>query len=308
MRIFSELRFTKVSKILYRDRLLGAIVTEKIFQEDTLRWLYETSIGYVVFCLLINNKTFHLLYGKYQESVYSRHKISQFITQYEIDTAELALPLEKYASFNAFFTRQLQPSARPFVVDEGVFCAPADGKIAVYDRLNSQTKFQVKGQDISIDSLLASSINADIYTGGAAIVLRLAPYDYHRFHFSDSGIARSAKYIQGEYHSVNPLALARVANIYCRNQRVVTQFDSDNFGKIAYIEVGALTVSSIIQTYTPGRVTRGQEKGYFQYGGSTIILLFESDRIVFDRDLREDSAQELEVRVLTGSQLGNKPQ
>ena len=295
-----------VNEILYRNRLSGEIVTERIFQESTLRWLYETPMGYLIFSLLLNNRVFHLLYAKYQKSVYSRHKIARFITQYEIDPTELALPPEKYPNFNAFFARKLKLSARPFVVDEGAFCAPADGKIIVYDRINIQTQFEIKGYDISLKSLLASSLDASIYSGGQAIVLRLAPYDYHRFHFPDSGIAHLAKYIKGEYHSVNPLALAKIPNIYSRNKRVVTQFDSDNFGKIAYIEVGALTVSSIMQTYHPGRVTRGREKGYFQYGGSTIILLFKGDRITFDRDLLQDSARNLEVRVLAGSRIGNK--
>ena len=306
---FGEFNLSKrlVGKIQYRDRLSGKIVTEKIFQENTLRWLYETSIGYMIFRLLLNRKIFHLLYGRYQDSAYSRHKIARFITQYGIDTAELTLPPEKYFSFNAFFTRQLNAMARPFVVDEHIFCSPGDGKVLVYTQLNTESQFQVKGQSISLDSLLASSINPDIYSGGAAIVLRLAPYDYHRYHFSTEGIAQPAKYIRGEYHSVNPLALAKVPDVYCRNQRAVTQFDSDNFGSIAYIEVGALTVSSIVQTYTPGRVTKGQEKGYFQYGGSTIILLFEPDRIIFERDLVRDSANGIEVQVLAGSKLGKKP-
>ena len=180
-------------KIIYRNRLSGKIVTEKIFQENTLRWLYENSIGYVVFYLLLNRKIFHLLYGKYQNSIYSRHEIPQFIIQYEINITELVLPPDKYFSFNAFFTRKLKPSARPFVVDGQVFCAPGDGKVTVYARLNSQTKFQIKGQHIYIHTLLADSINANIYSHGAALVLRLAPYDYHRFHIPANGIAQPAK-------------------------------------------------------------------------------------------------------------------
>lgn len=293
-----------MQKILYRDRLSGELITEQIFQEKILRWLYETYIGYLVWRVLLNRKIFNVLYGKYQDSAYSRHKISKFIIKYEIDLTELTLPLEKYSSFNTFFSRQLRPSARPFIPDANTFCAPGDGKVLVYSQLNSTTKIPVKNQYISLDSLLVSAINPDIYTGGSAIILRLAPYDYHRFHFPDGGIAESAKYIQGEYHSVNPIALSKVPDIYCRNQRAITQFNADNFGSIAYIEVGALTVSSIIQTYKPGRVTRGQEKGYFQYGGSTLILLFEPDKIVFDRDLVGDSAQGIEVQVLAGSKLG----
>jgi phosphatidylserine decarboxylase len=298
----------KIEKIFYRDRRSRKIITEAIFQEKILRWLYETSLGNLVFRVLLNHRIFHILYGKYQNLPYSRWKIPKFIDRYGLNTAELALSIEQYSNFNAFFSRQLKPSARPFIQGEHIFCAPGDGKLLVYSILNAKTQFQVKGQSLSLESLLAASMNTDIYSNGTAMVLRLAPADYHRFHFPDSGIARSTRYINGDYHSVNPLALAKVPDVYCRNQRAITQFESDHFGKIVYIEVGALTISSIIQTYHPGHVIRGQEKGYFQYGGSTIILLFQPGKIVFDNDLVEDSAQNLEVQVLAGSRLGSKPQ
>ncbi|PSB03018.1 archaetidylserine decarboxylase [Merismopedia glauca] len=293
-------------KILYRDRLSGELITEQIFQENILRWLYETYLGYLVWHVFLNRKIFNVIYGKYQDSSYSRHQIYRFVAKYEIDPTELILPLPEYSSFNAFFCRQLKPSVRPFIADDNTFCAPGDGKILVCSKLKYTSKIPVKNQFFSLDSLLGSSINSDIYIGGNVIILRLAPYDYHRFHFPDSGIAESAKYIKGEYHSVNPIALNKVPDIYCRNQRAITQFNSDNFGSIAYIEIGALTVSSIIQTYKPGRVNRGQEKGYFQYGGSTIILLFEPGKILFDSDLLQDSIQGIEVAVLAGSRLGKK--
>jgi phosphatidylserine decarboxylase len=162
----------------------------------------------------------------------------------------------------------------------------------------------VKGSTISIDLLLHSPIAAQLYDKGAALVLRLAPQDYHRFHFPDSGVAEPTRTIPGRYHSVNPIALARVPDVFCCNKRTVTDFQSRHFGPIAYIEIGAFRVGSIVQTYVPGEVTKGQEKGYFQFGGSTIIVLFAPDSIVFDADLMEDSAQGLEVAVKAGSHIG----
>jgi phosphatidylserine decarboxylase len=290
--------------IFYRDRRSGEIVTETIFQENTLRWLYETAWGHLVFRLFLNHKLFHILYGSYQNLPQSRHRIPEFVNRYGIDITELTLPITDYPSFNAFFSRQLQPYARPFTTSPQVFCAPGDGKVWVYPQLYRHMPLAVKGQSIRLDALLPSSIDTNRYHNGAALVLRLAPQDYHRFHFPDGGLAQAAAYIPGEYHSVNPLALTKVPAVYCRNQRVITQVDTDHFGRIAYVEVGALTVSSIVQTYQPGRVSKGQEKGYFQYGGSTLILLFEPEQIIFDADLVQDSAQGMETHVLAGSPLG----
>jgi phosphatidylserine decarboxylase len=295
-------------EVSYRDRETGKIVSEKIFSEKTLRWLYEDALGFKVFNYLLNNRIFCGLYGKSQDLPTSRKKIKEFVAQYQINTEEIELPLSSYRSFNAFFSRRLKPEARPFVTNPDVFCAPGDGKVLAYPFLAEETRIPVKGASITLESLLASEVTAKTYRGGAALIVRLAPYDYHRFHFPDLGEASPAKNIKGQYHSVNPIALAKVPDLFCRNKRSVTEFGSQNFGRIAYIEVGAITVGSIVQTYRPGIVNKGQEKGYFQYGGSTLVLLFEPGAIAFDQDLIRDSAQNREVQVLAGSQLGTKSQ
>ena len=294
------------TEVRYRDRQTNKIVTENIFAETTLRWLYEDYLGFQVFNYLLNNQAFCWLYGKYQDLPITRPKIAEFVSQHQINLEEIELPLESYQNFNAFFSRQLKPNARPFIPDSDIFCAPGDGKILVYPQLQAETQIPVKRASITLESLLASEITAQTYYGGSALILRLAPYDYHRFHFPDAGKASPARYIEGQYHSVNPIALSKIPDIYCLNKRAVTDFYSQNFGRIAYIEIGAITVGSIMQTYKPGIVTKGQEKGYFQYGGSTLVLLFEPGEIAFDEDLIRDSAQSLEVSVLAGSQLGRK--
>lgn len=294
------------TEVRYRDRQKGNIITENIFAETTLRWLYEDSLGFRVFSYLLNNRVFCWLYGKSQDLSLTRHKIAKFVSEHQINPKEIELPLESYQNFNAFFSRKLKPNARPFIPDSTVFCAPGDGKVLVYPQLQQATRIPVKGTSITVESLLASEVAAQTYYGGSALIVRLAPYDYHRFHFPDRGKASNPRYIKGKYHSVNPIALTKVPDIYCRNHRAVTEFYADNFGCIAYIEIGAITIGSIIQTYQPGMVAKGQEKGYFQYGGSTIVLLFEPGAIAFDDDLIQDSAQNIEVSVLAGSQLGTK--
>ena len=301
--IFQTSSKTEVS---YRDRQNGAIVTENILAENTLRWLYENWLGFQVLSYLLNNRAFCWLYGKSQNLPFTRRKILNFVNQYQINVSEIELPLKSYPNFNAFFSRKLQLNARPFADDATILCAPGDGKVLVYPQLQAQTQIPVKGSFITIESLLASKTAAQNYIGGSALVVRLSPYDYHRFHFPDWGKAEPSRYIPGKYHSVNPIALNKIPDVYCRNYRATTEFCSRNFGRIAYIEIGAITIGSIVQTYQPGTIQKGQEKGYFQYGGSTLVLLFERNKIVFDEDLIRDSAQNLEVRVLAGSRLGKK--
>lgn len=297
---------TNTREIYYRDRQTGEILRENNASAKILRFFYEDAWGFPIFRYLLNNQVFCWLYGKYQDSPLSRSKINNFVTHHNINVAEIELPLDNYRSFNEFFSRRLKPQTRPFINNPDVFCSPCDGKVLVYPRLTDKTSIPVKGAWLSLESLLSSKTISQTYEHGSALIVRLAPYDYHRFHFPVDGEASCARKIQGEYHSVHPIALNKVANIFCRNQRSVTELFSPNFGKIADIEVGAITIGSIVQTYQPGIITKGQEKGYFQYGGSTIILIFEPNAIAFDEDLIRDSAQNLEVQVLAGSQIGRK--
>lgn len=294
------------TEVFYRDRQTGRLVKEKIFAENTLRWFYENPFGFQIFNFLLNNQIANSIYGKIYDSASSRNKIQKFVSQYGIDLEEVELPLSDYLTFNAFFSRRLKAEARPFCSNPEFFSSPSDGKVLVYPNLEEKNRIPVKGSLITLSSLLGSEAIAEPYQNGSALIIRLAPYDYHRFHFPDDGEASYPRNIKGKYHSVNPIALAKVPNLFCQNKRTITEFNSQNFGKISYVEIGALTVGSIIQTYTPGQVKKGQEKGYFQYGGSTLVLLFEPDAIAFDNDLIEDSKKNLEVHVLTGNCVGQK--
>jgi phosphatidylserine decarboxylase len=286
--------------VRYRKRDSGEIVEEAIFSERTLRWFYGHPVGWLVFNGLLNNRAFCDWYGRQMDRPKTAARIPGFIAQFGIDMAE-AVPAE-YASFNAFFTRRLVPGARPFDPDPRALCSAGDGKLLVYPELADDVRLPIKGTACSPAALLAGDASA--FAGGAALVLRLAPYDYHRFHFPDGGTAQAARQVPGGYHSVNPIALARVPNLFCKNKRDVTLVDTDHFGRVAIIEVAAITIGTIVQTYAPGRVERGQEKGYFQYGGSTVVVLFQKGRVRFDADLVADSAAGTEVAVRCGSRIG----
>jgi phosphatidylserine decarboxylase len=291
----------------FRDRQNGQLVPESIPAEGALRWFYRTRLGYLLTRFCARRASFCRLYGWWQNRPSSCRQILPFAARHRIDLAEVELPPDQYPSFNAFFSRRLKPEVRPFVQAPEVLCAPADGKALVCPCLGAHTLLPVKGAQVAVAQILDSEEEARPYAGGAALVVRLAPYDYHRFHFPDSGQAGSARYLGKKYHSVNPLALERVPRIFALNRRVLTFLEADHFGRVAYVEVGAFAVGSMVQTYAPGPVARGQEKGYFQFGGSTLVLFFEPARVVFDSDLLRDSAQGLEVHVKTGSQIGRRP-
>jgi phosphatidylserine decarboxylase len=292
--------------VQYRDRQTDRLVKEKIQSEKELRFLYETSVGFQVLNRCFNNSAFCKIYGKLKDTAGSRQKILPFVQQHEINLDEIELSIDQYRSFNHFFTRRLKPEARPFVKHPSVFCSPADSKLLIFNNIQAKTTLKVKGIVLSVVELLNDSIAAQRYQGGTALVFRLAPYDYHRFHFPVTGIAQESRLISGRYDSVNPIALNQVPDVFCRNQRSVTTIETSNFGQITMVEVGALTVGSIVQTYQPNHVKKGDEKGYFQYGGSTIIILLEAVKIVLDADLIRDSEQCLEVHVLAGSQIGKQ--
>ncbi len=290
--------------VRYRHRQSGELIVERAPGLGLLRWLYGTRSGGLCLSLLVRYRLFSDFYGWWQKRSFTRRNIRTFIERYGIDSAEMEYPPEHYASFNDFFIRRLKADARPFDSAAEVLCSPADGKVLVYPHLATGALLPIKGGFISLSTLLGQKVDIEPYVGGAAVIVRLAPYDYHRFHFPDGGEVIETHSVTGHYHSVNPLALEKTPEIFCLNKRSICQLRSPNFGHIALIEVGALNVSSIVQTHEIGAVTRGQEKGYFQFGGSTLVLLFEAESIAFDADLIADSATGLEVHVRTGERLG----
>ena len=149
--------------------------------------------------------------------------------------------------------------------------------------------------------------HAEKYAGGVCLILRLCPTDYHRFHFIDNGIPSETINIKGSYYSVNPVALDKIPKLFCQNKREYSIFHSENFGDILHIEVGASCVGTIIQSYTPNKeITKGDEKGYFKFGGSTTILFFEKNTVVIDKDILEQTSLGFECKVNLGDKIGHK--
>ncbi|ABR50278.1 phosphatidylserine decarboxylase [Alkaliphilus metalliredigens QYMF] len=294
--------------IYYIDRNTGKKEKEVVAGDRFLRWLHDRKSGATALELLIKRKWFSTLYGKMQDQPFSRKKIAKFVSDLSIDLTEAdRKSIGDYRHFNDFFTRKLKKEARPICEALDAFASPADGRLLAYADIDQDKMIQVKGMNYTLKALFQDEDLAKGYHGGSCIVIRLNPSDYHRFHFPDGGIPHEYTAIKGQYYSVNPIALNRIAEVYCQNKRELTLFQSDEFGQIAYFEVGATCVGSIIQTYQPKqRVEKGDEKGYFKFGGSTVILLMEKGHIKIDEDIINNTNRGFETKVNMGEKIGGK--
>jgi phosphatidylserine decarboxylase len=296
-----------VDKILFYDRYSKTIKTEKVYGDRALRWIYSTMLGRVSLNVLVKRAIFSRWYGWKMDQAASREKIGPFIEQFELDPDEFAEDWRDFKSFNEFFYRRLKPDARPIDHDPNTVVFPADGRHLCIPDLSTSDGLFVKGQMFSLEELLGSSELANKYSRGSLLLSRLCPVDYHRFHFPVAGYVGESRLIKGPLYSVNPIALRQNINILATNKRSITELDSERFGKVLLIEVGATCVGSICQTYSPRTtVKKGDEKGYFKFGGSSTITIFEPGVIRFDEDLTYHSAQMREVFARMGDRIGAK--
>lgn len=284
----------------YIERESGTIKTEKVLGEGWLVWLYNNPVGEATMFTLVKRKFVSDWYGKMMDSPSSVEKIKSFVEEYNIDLS--IAQKQKFISFNDFFTRKLIVNARPIDTAENVIVSPADGKVLAYQNI-SNSDFIIKGFRFDINSFFNDNELAKEYEDGSLMIIRLAPYDYHRFHFPVSGKITATKKIEGDLYSVNPIALREMAEIFFLNKREYISISTAHFGNVIMAEVGATMVGSIIQTNENNIIEKGQEKGYFKFGGSTVVLLFEKDRIQIDKDLIENTANGLETEVKMGERI-----
>lgn len=275
--------------------------------EALVRYVYERFFGRALRRSLLTRPLFSRAYGRWQSSSASRRAIARVVRDLAIAMDDYVSPAGGFVSFNDFFTRKLKPGARPIDPDPNRLVSPADGRLFAFADLQGDTLLPAKGRHISLARLLGGPEHARPFHDGAAFIVRLCPSDYHRFHFPCAGVAGPPRLLRGPLESVNPYALARGRAILDHNQRQVTMIDSPRFGRVAYVEVGALCVGRMVQTFQPGPVEAGQEKGYFEFGGSTVVLVFEPGRLRFDPDLLEHSGRGIETLVRMGEGIGVAP-
>ncbi|MEZ6092237.1 MAG: phosphatidylserine decarboxylase [Pirellulaceae bacterium] len=294
-----------VEPIVYFDRYRKSLETEKVYGDAFLRWAYATAPGRLTLHTIVKRLWFSQWYGWRMNRASSRAKIAPFIEAFDVDASEFAQPWDQFESFNDFFSRRLTSAARPIDSDPSSAVFPADGRHLCVPNLSKCDGLIVKGEVLDLPTLLRDAELAKRYAQGSLLISRLCPVDYHRFHFPVGGVAGTSRLLNGPLLSVNPIALRQNIQILATNRRRLTVLESDRFGKVLLLEIGATCVGGICQTYQAGaRVEKGSEKGYFYFGGSSTITIFEPNCIQFDDDLIENSLQQRELYARMGDHMG----
>lgn len=294
-----------MGEVVYVDRRTGEKVVESVMGDGALRFAYETLLGRTLWSVLFGSKFLSAVLGRRYDSPKSKKAIRELVAIPGCRAEEAEKPIEDYACFNEFFTRRLKPGSRP--LGDGVV-SPADGRLMLYLDADADKPFPLKGARRNLREVFGPAGAPDVSSGRYDIcVVRLAPVDYHRYHFPCACTTPDpVKVIPGKYHSVNPIALLRYPDVYANNERQIVRCDTD-FGPLWLVDVGAFGVGTIVQTYGEGLHAKGDEKGYFKFGGSTVILIVPHGSLRFDDDLVANSAAGLETRVLCGERIATIP-
>lgn len=255
-------------------------------ESGLVRFLYGTGFGRVLLKGLSRPSVSRAV-GKFLDTQCSAVLNKPFIKRNGID---LSLYEDtKYRSFNDCFTRKILPQNRPVDMTPSTLVSPCDGRLSVYD-IDGNEVIPVKQSCYSIASLLRDGDLAEKYNGGKCVVIRLCVNNYHRYIYIDNCKKGENVYIKGVLHTVRPTALERYP-VFTENCREYTVMETENFGTVTEVEVGALLVGKIENHHGAGKYTRGEEKGLFLYGGSTVILLFEKGAVTLNPKFSQDETE-----------------
>ncbi|MDR2603380.1 MAG: archaetidylserine decarboxylase [Puniceicoccales bacterium] len=293
-----------MKEVVFFNRYTNAVEEEKIVGELWIRLAYSTAIGRLATALLFKRKLFSVLFGKFASSLASRKKIKPFVKKYNLKSDSFEKKVNEFTSFNDFFIRKLKPSARPISPKSNTITAPTDGRHLAYVNMKNLSPFFIKGEQLSVEDLIIDKATAKKFTNGSVLISRLSPIDYHRFHFPIACVPNKTFLIRGEYSPIHPMAMNGMIDTFLRNKKTSTLLHTENCGNILMVEIGAMCVGSIRQTFVPKKpVLKGDEKGYFEFGGSTVILIFENGRVQFSDDILENTASGVETYVLMGDEV-----
>ena len=267
---------------------------------DSLNFLYKTIPGRF-FLKLWTTRPVSKICGAFLDSRLSFFLINGFAKKNHINIDDYEL--DDVKTFNQFFRRKIKQGKRPFDMDKGHLPSPCDGLLTVYKIDDKGTVIPVKQSHYTISSLLQNSALASKYNGGTCLVFRLCVDNYHRYAYPVSGTKGRNIFIPGVLHTVRPIALEAFP-VFTQNSREYTVIQSEDFGQVIQMEVGAMLVGRIVNLQEEGTVERSAEKGFFEYGGSTIILILEKDRLKLRSDILKNSAEGKETPVLMGEFIG----
>lgn len=268
----------------------------------TLSFLYDSRIGRILLKPLVSSSLVSNIVGSFMDSRISKIIIPSFIKNNNININDYED--KKYKSFNDFFIRKIKSDKREIIIDDNSFISPCDSKLTCYS-IDENLLFEVKKSIYSVDSIIKDKKTSSKYKNGYALVFRLSPDDYHRYCFIDDGKIINNYKISGFFHTVNPIVYDKHM-VFKENSRECTLIKTKNFGNAMYIEVGALLVGKIKNIKIFATVSKGEEKGYFMYGGSTIVLLVESNKVKIDNEILKNSKKGIETIVRYGEKIGNK--
>jgi phosphatidylserine decarboxylase len=262
-------------------------------------FLYKNIFGRIV--LKVANKRFvSNIGGYYLSRKRSTKYIKNFIKDNNIDMSDYED--KEYTSFNDFFSREIKEGKRNFSKDNKEFCSPSDSKLLVYTIKDQE--FTIKNKKYTLERILRDDNLAKEYKNGYFLVFRLSVDDYHRYSYIDNGTLLSKKEIKGVFNTVAPIAFDK-HKVYEENHRKYEVLDTENFGKIVQMEVGALMVGRIVN-HEKRNFIRGEEKGYFLFGGSTIVILVKENIIKIDKDILENSNNNIETKVKLGERIAKR--
>ncbi|MEG0227818.1 MAG: phosphatidylserine decarboxylase [Lachnospiraceae bacterium] len=284
----------------YIDRK-GKITIEESKQDQLLEWLYGHALGRAVLKLLVQ-PILSKIGGWFLNTKLSLCFVKPFVKSNGIDLS--VCKKQSFDSYNDFFKRKLKVRQRPVCQNENIVVSPCDGKLSVYD-IGENCQFRIKHTVYTVQSLLHSKKLAESFQGGMACVFRLTVDDYHRYIYIDDGVKTKNHKIEGILHTVNPIA-NDFYPIYKENAREFCLLNSAHFGKILVMEVGALMVGKICNDHEDCVVKKGVEKGHFEFGGSTIVVLFQKNQVLLDADILENTKQGYEIIVKMGEGIGKK--
>tara|TARA_Y100001970_G_C14229323_1_gene857632 strand:+ start:542 stop:1465 length:924 start_codon:yes stop_codon:yes gene_type:complete len=300
---------TSSNEILFIDRETKKLKVEKVYGQWFLNLIYKNFLG-KFFRFLFTNKFFSYLYGLLQDIPLSKGKYENFIKTFDIKMEEFELdnPHEEvpYKTFNDFFIRKFKQGKRVFTDTPHSLPAFSEGRYFVYQEINDFLSFPIKGIYLRPKDILGEENPwGSQFEGASLIISRLCPVDYHRFHFPDQGKIIKRYRLKGLLESVNPIGLRYNQKLYLKNERQISLLETKYFGKMAFIEVGAICVGKIIQTKKVNlNFERGEEKGYFLFGGSSILVFIEKGKVIFDEDILENTKNHQETFIKLGSQIG----
>ena len=298
------------NEITYFNRSSQQLETELVYGDEAIKFIYDNSIGQML-APLVASKSISQLYGGYQDLPVSRNKVKPFVKKFGIDLSiykagslKRRNKVDSYKNFNEFFIREFEENQRSFLDSDTQMPAFSEARYFGHAHIDNDVEVPVKGSLLKAKDLLGGSKWASTFEGGPLLIARLCPVDYHRYHYPLSGSTLDSFQIAGQFHSVNPVALKSKPDILIVNERRASILETEKFGKLAYIEVGAAMVGKIIQSHDESVPhQKGDEKGYFLFGGSTVIVLGEKGKWSPSDDIVRNTHNGVETYLHLGDEV-----